>query len=175
MSSSSARRSPSLLSLAIANRSARISCCAQVVQKFTGYRIRRWARAAYILLVCFTGGAAWLVAYTFPRTTLWTLKVCQLHQADHVLAKVLPKAQSALCCVVIFCLWSACIFTMQAMCSFCYFCLCTCKSKNLCKSKSHGHDKDLVLQLFNGQQQLVKVYEIPKCTRVTLVSCLHHT
>ena len=62
----------------------------QEVQQFIGYRTRLWARTAYVLLVCVTGGAAWLIAYTFPRSILWTLGESNLADADHVLAKVLP-------------------------------------------------------------------------------------
>ena len=65
------------------------SCRVQVVQQFIGYRTRLWARAAYVLLVCVTGGAAWFVGHAFPRAVLWTLEECRLADADLVLAKVL--------------------------------------------------------------------------------------
>lgn len=60
------------------------------VQQFTGYRTRLRARIGYVVLLCVSGGAAWFIAYTFPRAILWTLEECSLADADHVLAKVLP-------------------------------------------------------------------------------------
>lgn len=136
------------------------------MQQFIGYRTRLWARTAYLLLVCVTGGAAWLIAYTFPRAILWTLEECNLADADHVLAKVLPLACTVLCCEVIHCSAhhlqpAGCVLSFSA------------DSIYAAAKKTSKFSQACLVQLFDGQKQLVKVYQIPNRPRSALVSCLH--
>lgn len=73
-----------------ANHDSTLSVTLQIVQRLIGYKINVWALAPLILLTFITGGSIWVVAFLFPQTLVWTMQECPIHEAQYVLAKVLP-------------------------------------------------------------------------------------
>lgn len=133
-----------------------------------GYRCRSWVPAAYVLLICMTGGLAWIVVQCLPRLPRWTLEQCPLNHADHVLAKVRHTRFLHSCQVICRALRAECFNSCQ---------LCMPKAHNKLMTELGvfmplhvpSHEKctyhSLVVQLVNREQMLAKVFQ----------QCVHNT